>query len=452
MIYLAIYIVILLVIGVIDFFRAKGFQEFALAGRRQKSPLVVMSLLATILGASATVGLIEKGGTLGFPAFWWLGVGVIGLAFQALFLTKKVRNIGAVTLPDLAGKTIGGAAKKLTAVIIVLAWTGIVAAQFVTAGKLITVLLGMPDPGWVLFAVSGSIILYSILGGQSSVLKTDFLQGGIILAAIVTAFVILFFFSQAPQSTNYEIALFNDKFGPGDMIGYLLIVGGTYFVGPDMFSRIFTAKDAKTAQRSVWTASILLLLAGVLIAMIGVWGRANIPSVPGTDILGTILGRLPEFARILLIFGFLSAVLSSADTCLLSAGTILERDILGKERVGWIRVWIGIIGVVASLITVFRQDIIGLLVFAYSIYTPGVVVPLAGSILFFGKRKPHPYWMTAGIALGGLCGAAAKALEMTKTLPQANWLVYTGIGISAVFTLIAMLKGTSSAASVKELA
>jgi SSS family solute:Na+ symporter len=402
--------------------------------------MVVMSLVATILGASTTVGLIEKASDIGFAAFWWIGVGVIGLAAQAIFLTRKVRSIDAVTLPDLAGKTAGGFAKKLTALIIVIAWTGIIAAQFVTAGRIIGILLGIQDITWVLLVVAGAMIIYSILGGQLSVLKTDLMQGGIMIIALILAFVFLYFIPGGNPGASYDFRLFNEKFGAGELLTFLLIVGGPYMVGPDMFSRIFTAKDAGTARRSVWIASGVLLLAGVLIAVIGVWGRANITPVPGTDTIGALLNSLPEFVRILLLFGFLSAVLSSADTCLLSAGTILERDIIGKERVGWIRGWIAAIGAAATVITLLKKDIIGLLLYAYSIYTPGVVIPLGASIIVYGKRKPHPVWLSLGIGLGGAMGLSAKILEIT-TKSKYDWIVFAGIGVSAVFTAISLIQG-----------
>ena len=440
MIYLGIYIGILLVIGVADFFKSRGFRDYALAGQKQKAPLVVMSLVATILGASTTVGLIDKSFDLGFASFWWIGVGVIGLAAQAIFLTKKVRSIDAVTLPDLAGKTAGGFAKKLTALIIVFSWTGIIAAQFVTAGRIIGILLGIQDITWVLLVVAGAMILYSILGGQRSVLKTDFFQGGIMLIALVLAFIFLYFIPGGNPGAYYDFRLFNEKFGAGDLLTFLLIVGGPYLVGPDMFSRIFTAKDAGTARRSVWIASGILLLAGVLIAVVGVWGQANITPVPGTDNIGMLLNSLPEWVRILLLFGFLSAVLSSADTCLLSAGTILERDIIGKERVGWIRGWIAAIGAAATLITLLKKDIIGLLLYSYSIYTPGVVIPLGASIIVYGKRKPDPLWLSLGIGLGGALGLTSKILEIA-TKGKYDWIVFAGIGVSAGFTAISIIKG-----------
>lgn len=71
-----IYISIMIGISVYDYFKIKTFEDYAVAGKNQGFKTVFLSLMASIIGASATIGLTDRVAEVGFPAFWWLGVGL----------------------------------------------------------------------------------------------------------------------------------------------------------------------------------------------------------------------------------------------------------------------------------------------------------------------------------------------------------------------------------------
>ena len=80
-----------------------------------------------------------------------------------------------LTLTDLAQKTMGSQTRFLVALIIVITWIGIIAAQFIAAGKVLTALTRVDSHG-VLALAAVITVVYSFLGGQASILKTDFLR------------------------------------------------------------------------------------------------------------------------------------------------------------------------------------------------------------------------------------------------------------------------------------
>ncbi|WP_054697911.1 sodium:solute symporter family transporter [Desulfosarcina cetonica] len=112
---LTVYLVFLLGIGIIDFRKIQDFNDYVLAGRRQKLAIVTVSLMASMIGSGSTIGLADKAFSKGFPAIWFLAVGGIGLILQAWLLSEKVRASKAVTLPDLAQKTMGSQTRFLVA-------------------------------------------------------------------------------------------------------------------------------------------------------------------------------------------------------------------------------------------------------------------------------------------------------------------------------------------------
>lgn len=76
------YAAVMLAVGLYHVRHVGSFREFVIAGGRQGSGLVTLSLLASMIGGSATLGLADLTLKLGFPAFWWLGVGSAGCCFR----------------------------------------------------------------------------------------------------------------------------------------------------------------------------------------------------------------------------------------------------------------------------------------------------------------------------------------------------------------------------------
>ena len=91
--------------------------------------LCALSLVSTIIGGSATLGIGTLTQKIGAAAFWWLGVGAIGLFLHGLFVAPAIRASGACTLPDVLGRLVGSQARRRSAFIIVVSWVGVVAAE-----------------------------------------------------------------------------------------------------------------------------------------------------------------------------------------------------------------------------------------------------------------------------------------------------------------------------------
>jgi len=89
---IAVYFLCVIAIGVASRRKARGVDDFFVAGRKGSSLLITGSLLATIVGGSATVGMAGLGFTQGLTGMWWLLVGSIGLIILGLFFADKVRK------------------------------------------------------------------------------------------------------------------------------------------------------------------------------------------------------------------------------------------------------------------------------------------------------------------------------------------------------------------------
>jgi len=93
------YFLVMIAIGLVSRREAKGADDFLVAGRKGSSLFITGSLLATIVGGSATVGMAGLGFTQGLTGAWWLLVGSIGLVVLGIFLAEKVRKLALYSLP-----------------------------------------------------------------------------------------------------------------------------------------------------------------------------------------------------------------------------------------------------------------------------------------------------------------------------------------------------------------
>ena len=408
-------------IGVLTRRKRWSLDEFFVSGRRVSTLLVTGSLLATIIGGSATIGMTGLGFTRGLTGSWWMLAGCAGLLVLGFFLARKVREYGLYTLPELAGKQYDGRIALASSILISVAWLGVIAGQIIAAGKIASAIgIGSPVLWMVLFTVV--FTGYVMLGGQNAVIRTDILQAGIIFAGILAGLGITLWhvggisgLVQALPADRFDFPL-SSRFGLPELASYLLLIGSTYVAGPDIYSRLFSARDARTARRAVfWTAALLVPVA-LAVTLIGMGASVLFPDIPAENSFPSLINILfPPWLGGLMLAALLAAVMSSADSTIMSAGTIVAVDILGRFNPGrdknrilkYSRFSILIIGLLSLGLALMLQGIINALMFAYTIYTCGVIIPvLAG---FYRKKlKITSNAALAAVIGGGLTGLISK--------------------------------------------
>lgn len=433
---LLIYTLALLGIAVYDFKKTKTFLDYSVAGRNQKRLFVTMSILASVVGGSSTIGTTTKIFNSGSTAVWIIIVGGLALILQSILLSSKVRESKALTLPHLAEIKMGIPTAVAVSIIILITYFIVLAAQFMSISKVVVTMTGMEmNTAIVISAVV--IIIYSILGGQTSVIKTDLFQFGILALALLTSVIYLFSSTPVPNG-ELNFVLLSDTFTVRNLIFFLAVMGASYFVCPMMFSRLLSAKDLPTAKKSSLTAGIGMLIFSVVIALIGLWAKYHITDTGGLDPLNYIIkNKLPGVLGIILAFGLLSAIVSTADTILVMMGTIIQKDILRREDLKYTRYIVGLIGLGSMGLTIYivtqgKFGIFGLLKQAFAFYSSGVVSVVFVALMFGNKIKLNRWLSLAAVVVGGILGVFAAVR------PQDNLSeLFSLIGLAVSF-LIAM--------------
>ena len=438
---IVLYMTGLIALGAYDSRKAKTFKEYAVAGKNQNTYKVCMTTLATIVGASATTGLVDTTYKIGFPAMWWLIFGALGLILQAFLISKKVRGLDADTLPDVARILVGRKAEVLIALSIVISWVAVVAGQLVALNGIMSIVLGSNSKMNFVIA-SIVVIIYTILGGQMSVVKTDAIQYIIIFVGIMATFIYLIFINKSNIGLiTSNIELLNEGYKPINLFTQFFIIGGVYFLGPDIISRNLISKDEKTAKKSALFAAAGLLVFTVFIIFIGMWARYNVlqeDAGEGSKLIYVIQNNLPKPVAYIMIIAILSAILSSTDTCMINASSIFVKDILKKDSIKLIRITVFIIGIAAMGMAYNGNDIIKILNAAYSIYTPGVIFPLFIAICAYKKKDLRKRVWLFAVIMGGLFGLAGAVIKLVNTgFPdyKKDYLSLIGMGVSLVLAL-----------------
>lgn len=296
--------------------------------------------MATILGGSAVIGAVDSGARLGGAASWFMLTGALGLLALIPFASRAYSH-GKYALPDLVETLYGKGPRTVASIVIPVAWTGIVAAQIIAAAKLLMTFTPME---YTTAAIVAATVFtgYTLAGGQLSILRTDFFQACLIIAGLLVLAGFALFSDAATVAgvagagaTSAPISAppfpFHSNFTPFDLFLLILTYGTTYTAGPDIFSRMFCAKDESTAKKAIAGAACTLVPVAFVIGFLAVYG-VGLGEVQGARITAIANAVLPPALIPLFALALLSVVLSSADTTLLSSSVIICRLIgVGQE-------------------------------------------------------------------------------------------------------------------------
>ena len=235
---LIVFIIFLLLLGFLEFRKKTALEGFLVADRKASAFEIAFSIVATCVGGAATIGVVSNMQKYGFAAVWWLFSDAIGLMIVAIFIAILLRASSALTFSHVAAIFIDKKDELVSAVHICVAWCAILAAQFSASARILSAFdLNFNSSLLIGGAV---IVVYTILGGQRAVIRSDVYQYAIVIAAFLA--VLLWLNSNSPQVfENVNFTLKNDAFGYDKIGYYLLVIGASYVIDPLLVSRVVRA-------------------------------------------------------------------------------------------------------------------------------------------------------------------------------------------------------------------
>ena len=346
-----VYLVALLVCGVAASRLMRRLDDFLLAGRRLGPLSAAISERASGESAWFLLGLPGAAYAVGFNEFW----SVIGIAFGifaswtliATALRKQTEKLGALTIPDYFEMRFKDSPARLRLVlrilpmlIIILFYTGYVAAQFVAAGKILSVTFGIdPSTGMIIGAVI--VMLYTMLGGFLAVVWTDVVQG-LMMAAVAVILPIVgivklgeaggLMTSLEPFGESF-LTMNAGKTGAAFVFGVMLgsLSWGFGYLGqPHLLTRYMAIKSAVHVRKGMLIAILWVLAAYWGAAMIGIVAAGTFgPGIEDPETVMPLLARdlMPGWLAGLMIAGAVAAMMSTADSQLIVVTSALVEDV-----------------------------------------------------------------------------------------------------------------------------
>lgn len=388
------YLIIVVVYGLyITKREVRTSEEFITGGRRLPLWVVTGTLIATWYGGGAVTGTANLVYTRG-P---WSGL-IYELATPfaiifVLFLAGRVREQAKATIPELFREKYGDLASVLAAIAIVLAYVGICAYQFKGAGYVLNLTTGMSvGTGTAIAAVV--VVLLAVSGGLTSVAYTDAISAFFIFASMISAVPFLLkhsggFFALAAQIPESHLT-FSSSAKIMDTLGFGV---ATMFLGmgdQNMFIRFGAAKNKRTAVMS----ALLFILGSVLLSCLTVfissYAIVYLPGInPDTGFLRVAMDLLPFVAGGGVLSAAIAFMITTGDSFLLCSATNLANDILepfflkgisDRKKLFITRILIVVCGFFAYLLITQFSDILGMIMYAYTMYgasiTPALVAAL----------------------------------------------------------------------------
>ena len=410
---LVIYVSVLFYNAYVGNKAATGVGGYYVGNRQLGGTVVGISFFATFASTNTFIGHAGKGYEYGVA---WFTMAVLLVIFSWVSwrwigppLRRFAATWDALTIPDyIRGRILGDNPDAerhplllLSASVIVFASILYLLAIFKGAGHLFQIFLGVPYEvavGVTLLVV----VLYTSIGGFVSVVRTDAIQGVLMLIGAMTIF---YFVTQAAGGVTSVGQLTNmptkeHLFDLNGAVPFAVLLGVSLsgalklIVDPRQLSRFYGLKSDAEVKRGMWIAVLGMTLILACMFPIGLYAHLILENVTDTDL---IIPRLvndpaifPFWVTDLLIVSIVSAAMSSMDSVLLVASSTLYKNIIApfktiENEVRWSRAAVIAFACISAFMALNPPgDIVGITIFSGSLYAvcffPPVVFGLYGRI------------------------------------------------------------------------
>ena len=335
--FLAVYLAVLLVVGLVFAKRMSTLEDFFLASRNLSGSWIFFTLVASWLGATSFLVSVDTAYREGVSSFWVIGVpAVLTVLIFFLFLARPIRQLPILTLPDLVELRYGRTVRHLASLLIIWYMILLASSQMVALGNFLQVFL---DVSYISCLMIGTIVvlLYSVLGGFFSVVFTDGIQFLFLTGGICGLFIFLLV-STTPQDFSQAVHLFGglDYFSfffnieKNALIAFSFILA--WVVSPIAWQRIQAGRDVKSARQGLAATSIaLFLMYGIIVGI----GLLSLPVLSGGEtgesVLSVIIAtKTRGFLGGILFVAVVAAIMSTMDTALNTGALSMAHDLYSQ--------------------------------------------------------------------------------------------------------------------------
>ncbi|WP_085994270.1 sodium:solute symporter family protein [Oceanobacillus senegalensis] len=353
---LIVYAAIMLLIGYLSGRKDKNLHEslgnYYLAGKNLGFIALFFTLYATQYSGNTIIGYAPTAYRTGFVwlqsiSFMTIIIGVYLLFAPRLYVISKRRNF--ITPTDWISFRFNS--KRVTILAILLMLWGLgnyLLEQLVAIGQAVAGLTGGTIP-YQLAVVAFVLVMltYEWLGGMKAVAFTDVMQGLVLMVGIFIFLGGAFYLvggdigavtQQIAQTEPVKVGV-PELMTSVNWLSMILLVGFGAAIYPHAVQRIYSAESERTLKRSFARMAWMPPITTGLVFIIGIFGLALIPGLnegESEQIVGMLANEIAAingfFYWVMIIFfgAIVAAIISTADSVLLSFSSLISNDVYGK--------------------------------------------------------------------------------------------------------------------------
>jgi SSS family transporter len=453
--FIALYLLVTIAIGLLAARKVHSSADYIVAGRSLPMYVTIATVFATwfgsetVLGTSSTFLKEGIGGIISDPFGAAMCLIIVGTLFAAPLYRMKLLTIG-----DFFRRKYGRTIEILVSVAIMISYLGWVAAQITALGIVFNVVTdGNLTTEYGMYLGGGIVLLYTLFGGMWSVAITDFLQMMmIVIGMIIIAYFVAGKAGGADVVINHAIKAgkFNNFVPKLELKETLAFIAAWVTMGfgsvpqQDVFQRVMSAKDEKTAKYGSIIGGVLYFLFAFIPIFLAYSAFIIDPTLVNEwldkdsqmVLPHLIMKHTPMLVQVVFFGALLSAIMSTASGTLLAPSAMFSENIVrgtlphlsDKTFLLLLR---GTVVAFAGLVLIYALNselsIFGMVENAYQVTLVGGFVPLLAGV--YWKRAN-----TAGATLSIVMGVMAW-LFLLFTLPegimppQLGGLIFAFIGM-----------------------
>ncbi|MEH6986443.1 sodium:solute symporter family protein [Cytobacillus firmus] len=377
---LSAFAIIMLLIGYLSGRGEKNLHHslsgYYLAGRNLGFIALFFTLYATQYSGNTIVGYAPTAYRTGFSwiqsiSFMTIIIGIYLLFAPRLYVIAKKRNF--VTPTDWIDHRFKSKAVTMLSIFLMLWGLGnYLLEQLVAIGQAVSGMTGGTIPYQIAVIVFVAVMLaYEWMGGMKAVAFTDVMQGIVLMIGIIVFLIggLYLVGGNFSDVTRYvaEIEPAKTAVPPMEVninwLSMLLLVGLGASIYPHAVQRIYSAQSEKTLKKSFARMAWMPPITTGLVFMVGIIGIMLFPGLDKTgseQLVGLMANEIaainPFYYWVMIIFfgGIVAAIISTADSVLLSFSSMLSNDVYGKfinpKASGHKKVMVGkVCGIIATI-------------------------------------------------------------------------------------------------------
>jgi SSS family solute:Na+ symporter len=452
---IAVYIFVMLLIGFWFHKKNTNTEDYFVGSRNMTRWHLGLSVVATDVGGGFSIGLGGLGFVMGLSGSWILFTGLIGAWLTAVVLIPKVHKTGLKnglqTFPEILKFNYGKTVALIAALISAIGYIGFTASQILAGAKLTSATFQNMSIEHAVLLMGIIAVVYTALGGIKAVIYTDTIQWIILLAGL--SFIGIPFALKSLGGWEAAKVFLKPEMLQLSNIQYSTVINWAFsiipiwFIGMTLYQRIFAAASAKEAKRAWFIAGLFeyptMAFLGVFLGMLAKVAFES-GTLPQSLLLGTdsetampimLKHVLPIGGLGLIMAAYFSAILSTADSCLMAAAGNISRDLMGyKKSANALRVSQSttlLIGIFAIILALYIPSVLELMLLSYAFMVCGLFAPVLGFIAF---KRPSRKGALVSMLGGSTVLIAIRSFNIT--LPYDLDAVVPGITISVILMLV----------------